>query len=88
MSRSYKKYPHITSTIGYFKRYSNKKNRQRKRELLHDYEIGDVPLAESLEIDSGGDFKKNGLTYTIRDFIYIIFDNSGDSAEMSRMIRK
>lgn len=75
MSRSYKKYPHSTSTVSWFKRYSNKRNRQREQEMLHEYELGNVPYAESLDFDDGGDFKKNGETYNIRDYVFVEFTN-------------
>lgn len=76
MSRSYKKYPHSTSTIGYFKTYSNKKNRQKRRRMLHEYELGNYADGEAYELGNGGRFKRNHETYSIRDFISIYFSNS------------
>lgn len=76
MSRSYKKYPHSTSTVSWFKRYSNKRNRQTEQKMLHEYELGNVKVAEGMELDDGGDFKKNGETYNIRDWVFVCFSES------------
>lgn len=75
MSRSYKNVANVSDGCphNWYKKYSNHVERQRKREMLHAYEIGDIVEAEALETASGCSYKHNGLTWSIRDYSFSYF---------------
>lgn len=75
MSRSYKNVANVSdgAVHNWFKKYSNHKNRQRERAMLHEYELDEIEIAEALEIPSGCAFKHNGESYNIRDWSFSYF---------------
>lgn len=77
MSRSFKKFPHFDdysrNHTPYAKRLANKTVRAREREMLDDYEKGEVEKAESLDLGNGSDYKNVFETYSIEDYKYTVY---------------
>ena len=69
MSRSYKKFPHVTSTDRTYKKYAN---RVVRRFGKNGFIPNQMDEETALEIPSGNGYRRlTGMTYDIRDFISV-----------------